>query len=62
MKKVRLRAFFYAYMDVGKGREQERKLCTGWTDRYLLPAISALPPSVVVVLRKEPATYMDVGR
>jgi len=21
--------FFYAYMDVGKGREQERKLCPG---------------------------------
>jgi len=27
LKKVRSRAFFYAYMDVGKGREQERKLC-----------------------------------
>jgi hypothetical protein len=26
------------------------------------PAISALPPSMVVVLRKEPATHMDAGK
>jgi len=44
-----LSGFFYAYMDVGKGREQERKLCPWMGGQILLLAISALPPSVVVV-------------
>ena len=33
----------------------------GWTGGYFAPAISALPPSLVVVFRKEPGRWFDYG-
>ena len=39
---------------IPQGARKAVRLCPGRTGRYLAPAISALPPSVVVVFRKEP--------
>jgi len=37
------------------------RLCSGRTDRYMLPAVSAFPPSMAVICRKQACAYMDGG-
>ena len=46
---------------IAQGARTAVRLLPWMSGQIFAPAISALPPSVVVVCRKEPATYMDVG-
>ena len=53
IKQIHLYLLFFAYMDVGKGREQDAEALPTWMARIVPDNCFAFPPFMAVIVRGE---------